>query len=105
MNKKELCQKISETANMPQKDVVKVLDGFISAVKDAVASGDRVQLVGFGSFEARTRNARTGHNPQTGKAIKIPASVVPAFKAGQTFKDVVNAAHEAEKHEKKGKKK
>lgn len=105
MNKKELCQKISEMANMPQKDVVKVLDAFTAAVKEAVAAGDKVQLIGFGNFEARKRNARTGKNPQTGEVINIPAAIVPAFKAGKAFKDAVNAAHEAEKPAKKGKKK
>ena len=62
----------------------------VETVKEVVAKEEKVQLIGFGTFEARKRNARTGKNPQTGKAIKIAAATVPAFKAGKAFKDMVN---------------
>lgn len=105
MKKEDLVRSICEKGDFTQKDVNKFIKAFTETIKEAVAGGDKVQLIGFGSFEARKRNARTGFNPQTGKAIKIPASVVPAFKAGKAFKDIVNAAHEAQKPAKRGKKK
>lgn len=101
MKKENLVRSICEKGDFTQKEVNKFIKAFTETIKEAVASGDKVQLIGFGSFEARMRSARTGRNPQTGKAIKIPASVVPAFKAGKAFKDIVNAAHEAQKPAKK----
>lgn len=105
MKKEDLERNICEKGDFTQKDVKKFIKIFTEIIKENVAAGEKVQLIGFGSFEARKRNARTGRNPQNGKAIKIPASVVPAFKAGKAFKDTVNAAHEAEKPVKRGKKK
>lgn len=105
MKKKDLVRSICEKGDFTQKDVNKFIKVFTEIIKENVAAGEKVQLIGFGSFESRKRNARTGRNPQNGKAIKIPASVVPAFKAGKAFKNIVNAAHEAEKPVKRGKKK
>ena len=105
MKKKDLVRSICEKGDFTQKDVNKFIKVFTEIIKENVAAGEKVQLIGFGSFESRKRNARTGRNPQNGKAIKIPASVVPAFKAGKAFKNIVNAAHEAEKSVKRGKKK
>ena len=90
MNKTELVAAIAEKADFSKKDAEKAVAAFISAVTDALVAGDKVQLVGFGSFEVRTREARTGKNPRTGEAINISASKVPAFKAGQALKNTVN---------------
>lgn len=67
------------------------MGALLETIKEEVAKDEKVQLIGFGTFEARKRNARTGKNPQTGGAIEIPAATVPAFKAGKAFKDMVNA--------------
>jgi len=90
MNKTELVAAIAEKADLSKKDAEKAVAAFISSVADALADGEKVQLVGFGSFEVRTREARTGKNPRTGEAIQIAASKVPAFKAGQALKNAVN---------------
>ena len=88
MNKTELVAAVAEKAGL---DAEKALCAFIETVKEEVAKDEKVQLIGFGTFEARKRNARTGKNPQSGEAIEIPAATVPAFKAGKAFKDMVNA--------------
>ena len=90
MNKAELVKAMSDETNLTQKDVEKVLNSFVNVVSDALANKDKVQLVGFGTFETRERAERTGRNPQTGAEMKIPASVVPAFKAGKSLKEKVN---------------
>ncbi len=89
MNKTDLISNISSKSGLTKKDVEAVLNGFLGAVTDALSSGDKVQLIGFGTFETRKRSGRVGRNPQTGKAINIPASKVPAFKAGNKLKDAV----------------
>ncbi len=89
MNKTELVAALAAAAEVSKKDAEKVLNSFIAVVGDSLKKGDKVQLVGFGTFEARKRAARTGKNPQTKAAIKIPATTVPAFKAGKALKDVV----------------
>ena len=91
MNKHELVVAIAEKAEMSQASAEKALKGIIEATVAEVAKKGKVQLIGFGTFEARERAARTGKNPQTGKSIKIAAATVPAFKAGKLFKDAVNA--------------
>ena len=91
MNKKELIVAAAAASGLSQKDVEKALKAFTEAVVEEVAQKGKVQLIGFGTFEARERAARTGKNPQTGAAIKIAAATVPAFKAGKAFKDAVNA--------------
>ena len=89
MNKTELVAALAEKAEVSKKDAEKVLSAFIETVQDAIKADDKVQLVGFGTFEARERAAREGKNPQTGEKIKIAACKVPAFKAGKAFKDLV----------------
>lgn len=90
MTKKDLINAVSETSGVSKKDAAAVIGAMFTAITDSVANGDSVQLVGFGTFEARKRDARTGRNPHTGEAINISAATVPAFKAGKAFKDAVN---------------
>ena len=90
MNKMELVAKVADAANLSKKDAEVAVKAVTDALACALAKGDKVQLVGFGTFEVRTRAARTGRNPQTGKEIKIAAAKVPAFKAGKALKDKVN---------------
>ena len=90
MNKQDLIHKIAEDAGLTRKQAAAALDSALSAVVSAVAAGEKVQLVGFGTFEGKNREARTGRNPKTMEVIEIPASVAPVFKAGKAFKDAVN---------------
>lgn len=90
MNKTELIAAVAEGSGISKKDAEKALSATIDAIIGAVTKGDKVQLVGFGTFEQRQRNARTGVDPRTGNKIEIAASKVPAFKAGKAFKDAVN---------------
>ncbi|MBE6009952.1 MAG: HU family DNA-binding protein [Eubacterium sp.] len=90
MNKSELVAQIAEQAGLQKKDAEKALAAFTDIVADTLKKGDKVQLVGFGTFEVTERAARTGRNPQTKKEIKIPASKAPKFKAGKALKDIVN---------------
>lgn len=89
MNKNQLIDNISEKTGMTKKDVETVVNGMLDEVTDALSSKDKVQFVGFGTFETRERSSRTGRNPQTGETIEIPASTVPAFRAGNKLKDAV----------------
>ncbi len=89
MNKEELVQEIAKKAKVTQKEAAEVLNGLVETVQKTVAKGEKVTLVGFGTFESRKRAARTGRNPQTGKEIKIAAKTVPAFSAGKKFKELV----------------
>ncbi len=89
MNKEQLVKAISAETDVSQAVVTKVLNALTETVMETVASGDKVTLVGFGSFEPRPRKERLGHNPQTGKPLTIPATTVPAFSAGKLFKDKV----------------
>ena len=90
MNKEELVQEIAKKAKVTQKDAAEVLAALVETVQKTVAKGKKVTLVGFGTWEARKRAARTGRNPQTGKELKIPARTVPVFSAGKKFKVAVN---------------
>lgn len=90
MNKSQLVDKIAEGAEISKAAAGRALDSFISAVSDALKNGDSVALVGFGTFSVRSRSARSGRNPQTGKTIQIAAAKVPSFKAGKALKDSVN---------------
>ena len=90
MNKEELVQEISKKAKVTQKEAAEVLTSLVETVQKTVAKGEKVTLVGFGTFESRKRAARTGRNPQTGKEISIPAKTVPVFSAGKKFKTTVN---------------
>ena len=89
MNKTELIAEIAAKAGLSKKDAEKALAAVVDSVKEAVAKGDKVQLVGFGSFELKERAARVGRNPRTKEEIAIPASKAPVFKAGKAFKDAV----------------
>ena len=90
MNKEELVQEIAKKTKVTQKDAAEVLNALVDTIQKTVAKGNKVTLVGFGTFESRKRAARTGRNPQTGAEIKIAAKTVPVFTAGKKFKDVVN---------------
>ena len=91
MNKAELIAAIAAKTGETKKGAEAVVNAFVSTVTEALAKGDKVQLVGFGSFEVRKRAARKGRNPQTKEEIKIPASKAPVFKAGKALKDLVNS--------------
>ncbi len=91
MNKTELVAAIAEKTELTKKDSEKALKAFMDVVSEQLVKGDKIQLVGFGTFEVANRAARTGKNPQTGKAIKIAASKAPKFKAGKALKDSVNS--------------
>ena len=90
MNKGELIARIAEESKLTKKAAEAALDAFISSVQGALKKGEKVQLVGFGTFEVRQRAARKGRNPQTKAEIKIPASKAPVFKAGKALKETVN---------------
>lgn len=89
MNKVELAAAVAEKTGVSKAAGEKAVKAVFEAVTEALVKGDKVQLIGFGSFEVKERAARTGHNPATGKSIKIAASKVPAFKAGKALKDAV----------------
>ena len=89
MNKSEMVAAIAERAGISKKDAEKALVAFIDETTSALHNGEKPQLVGFGSFEVKTRAARKGRNPQTKAVIDIPASKAPVFKAGKSFKDEV----------------
>ena len=90
MNKAELIAKIAEESKLTKKAAETALDAFVTSVEGALKAGEKVQLVGFGTFEVRKRAARKGRNPQTKAEIKIPASKAPVFKAGKALKELVN---------------
>ncbi len=89
MNKADLIQAVVEKTGLTKKESTKALEAVIDAISESLAKGDKVQLVGFGTFEVRSRKAREGRNPATGETIKIEASKAPAFKAGKALKDKV----------------
>jgi DNA-binding protein HU-beta len=89
LNKPELVEAVAEKAGITKKDSEKAVAAVLEGIADTLAKGEKVQLVGFGTFEVRHRNAREGRNPSTGEAIKIAAQNVPAFKPGKALKDLV----------------
>lgn len=89
MNKTELIAAVADKAGLSKKDADAAVAAVFGALTDALADGDKVQLVGFGTFEVRARAAKQGRNPKTGEAMTIAASKVPAFKAGKALKDAV----------------
>ena len=89
MNKTELVANVAEKAGLTKKQSEAAVNAFVAAVEDALVAGDKVQLVGFGSFEVKTRGERVGRNPRTKEEIKIAASKAPVFKAGKALKDAV----------------
>ena len=90
MNKAELINADAEKAGLSKKDTETVVNATIDVIAGTLADGDKVQLVGFGAFEVKSRAERTGRNPKTKEEIKIPASKVPVFKAGKALKDTVS---------------
>ena len=88
-NKQELIAKVAESADLTKKDAEKAVNAVFASVSEFHAKGEKVHLIGFGTFETRERAAREGRNPQTGDSIKIAATTVPAFKAGKALKDAV----------------
>ena len=90
MNKSELIAAVANQADLTKKDAEAAVNAVTDVIAEALKAGDKVQLVGFGTFETRERAARTGKNPRTGETIEIAASKVPAFKAGKALKDSVN---------------
>jgi len=90
MNKSELIEAISDSADISKAAAGRALEGMVDAITAAMKSGDAVSIVGFGTFTVRERAARTGRNPKTGETIEIKASKTPAFKAGKALKDAVN---------------
>ena len=89
MNKTELIAAVAEKANLSKKDAEAAVSAVLDAVTDELVKGGKVQLIGFGSFDVRERAAKQGRNPKTGEAMQIPATKVPAFKAGNALKNAV----------------
>lgn len=89
MNKNQLVANIAEKSGLTKKDVELVINNLLDEITNALAKGEKVQFVGFGTFETRKRSSRTGRNPQTGETINIPETIVPAFKAGNKLKEAV----------------
>lgn len=89
MNKNDLISNISEKSGLSKKDVETVVNNLLGEISSALSEGEKVQFVGFGTFETRKRAGRTGRNPQTGQTIEIPEATVPAFKAGNKLKEAV----------------
>ncbi|MCR8856678.1 MULTISPECIES: HU family DNA-binding protein [Bacillus] len=89
MNKTELIKNVAQTAAISQKEATVVVQSVVESITNTLAAGEKVQLIGFGTFEVRERAARTGRNPQTGEEMQIAASKVPAFKAGKELKEAV----------------
>ncbi|MBQ4348025.1 MAG: HU family DNA-binding protein [Clostridia bacterium] len=89
MNKTELINAVAAKAEISKKDAEKALAAVLGSIEDALKAGDKVQLIGFGTFEVKERAARTGHNPKTGEAIEIAAAKIPSFKAGAALKTAV----------------
>ena len=88
-NKQELVNDVATTTGLTKKDATAAVDAVFASIQDTLAKGDKVQLIGFGNFEVRTRAARKGRNPQTGEEIGIAASKIPAFKPGKALKDAI----------------
>ena len=90
MNKNELVSTVAEKSGFSKKDAAIALDSVIAAISESLAQGEKIQLVGFGTFEVKERAARSGKNPRTGEVVEIPASKAPVFKAGKALKDAVS---------------
>jgi len=105
MNKSELVAEIAKKSSLTKKDSEIALNALIEVIGDTLKKGDKISLVGFGSYEVRKRKARTGMNPQTKEKIKIPAKKVAVFKAGKTLKELVDSKEPAKKEKKVSEKK
>ncbi|AZP05311.1 HU family DNA-binding protein [Jeotgalibaca ciconiae] len=88
-NKAELVERVADKTNLTKKEVTATVDALFEVIQEALQSGEKVQVIGFGNFEVRDRAARKGRNPQTGEEIQIEATKVPAFKPGKALKDAV----------------
>ena len=88
-NKQELVNDVATTTGLTKKDATAAVDAVFASIQGTLAKGDKVQLIGFGNFEVRTRAARKGRSPQTGEEIEIAASKIPAFKPGKALKDAI----------------
>ena len=104
MNKADLVAKVAEKSGVTKKDAEKAVAGVFAAVQEALAAGDRVQVLGFGTFEVKERAARIGRNPQTGEELQIAASRNPSFKPGKALKEAVNVKPAKGKKKAKSKK-
>ncbi len=93
MNKRELSQSIAEKTGLKLKDIEKAINAFFDTIKEKVANGEKIQIVGFGTFSQNNRKERTGINPMTKKEIIIPAKNFPSFKPGKDFKTIVNESN------------
>lgn len=91
MNKKELVENVAKEAKITRVDAEKVLDAVLETISETLAAGEKVSLVGFGTFETKYRAAREGRNPQTGETLQIPATIAPVFKAGKVLKERVKS--------------
>jgi DNA-binding protein HU-beta len=87
LNKMDLINKVAEKTGLKKKDAELAVNSVFETIEEALAGGDKVQVIGFGTFETRARSARSGRNPQTGETIEIPASTIPAFKPGNKLKE------------------
>ncbi|MDQ0418039.1 DNA-binding protein HU-beta [Croceifilum oryzae] len=90
MNKTDLINQVADATQMTKKEASEAVEAVLCAISESLSQGEKVQLIGFGNFEVRDRQARKGRNPQTGEEIDIPATKVPSFKPGKQLKDVVN---------------
>ena len=90
VNKNELVASVAEKAGLTKKDAEKAVNAFVETVQQSLVEGNKIQMIGFGTFEVKERAARTGRNPRTNEEIQIPASKNPVFKAGKALKDAVN---------------
>lgn len=104
MNKADLVAKVAEKSGVTKKDAEKAVAGIFAAVQEALAAGDKVQVLGFGTFEVKERAARIGRNPQTGEELQIAASKNPSFKPGKALKEAVNVKPAKGKKKAKSKK-
>ncbi len=102
MNKAELVKSLAEKAGVTQKEAGKILDATVATIQEALAGGDKVQIIGFGTFEVRDRKARKVISPATGEEIEVPATRVPAFKPGKSLKEAVTVKEEPKKAGGKG---
>ncbi|WP_018133215.1 HU family DNA-binding protein [Effusibacillus pohliae] len=89
MNKADLVNSVAERSELTKKDAARAVDAVFESITEALANGDKVQLIGFGNFETRERAARKGRNPQTGQEIEIPATKVPTFRPGKALKEAI----------------
>ncbi|SFX01000.1 DNA-binding protein HU-beta [Thermoactinomyces sp. DSM 45891] len=90
MNKTDLINQVADATQMTKKEASEAVEAVLRTISESLSQGEKVQLIGFGNFEVRDRQARKGRNPQTGEEIDIPATKVPAFTAGKKLKDVIN---------------